>query len=74
MSTERRPLRVRSTADEPAAAGDRLVPDVESWQRAADRGAEAQIGAEAALARRVEAATLPEALRDELVDTIIRMV
>ena len=33
---------VRSSADEPAAANDRIVPAVDAWQRAADRGAAAR--------------------------------
>jgi len=40
--------RVRSSADEPALAGERMVPAVEAWQEAADRGAAGQARADAA--------------------------
>jgi proteasome lid subunit RPN8/RPN11 len=67
---------VLSSADEPAVAGDdALVPEVEAWQRAADRGAAARIHAGGSGASRgagppwvPASARVPAPIREELVD------
>lgn len=70
--------RVLSSADEPAVAGDGVVPGVESWQQAADSGAAAR--ASTSTSARLAggrppgppwtpaSAALPRALREELID------
>jgi len=67
---------VLSSADEPAVAGDdALVPEVEAWQRAADRGAAARIHAGGSGASRgagppwvPASARVPAPIRDDLID------
>jgi proteasome lid subunit RPN8/RPN11 len=69
MRTEGLAARVRAANDEPAAAGDRVVPDVGSWQRAADSGAAARGHATADRAPgAITTAVLPEALSGEVID------
>ena len=65
-AAERAP-EVRSSADEPAVVHDSdVVPDVSSWQRAADSAATAGRGRGAPWVP--ASAALPLAIRDELVD------
>jgi [CysO sulfur-carrier protein]-S-L-cysteine hydrolase len=65
--------RVRSSADEPAVAGDAVVPGVESWQEAADSGAAAATPGLAGARPpgppwTPASAALPRPLRGELID------
>jgi proteasome lid subunit RPN8/RPN11 len=63
---------VRSSDDEPAVLGDALVPDVPSWQHAADRGATssavASTGSVAGRDATVPSATIPAEVRQDIVD------
>jgi proteasome lid subunit RPN8/RPN11 len=62
---------VHSSDDEPAVLGDALVPDVPSWQHAADQGAARSAAASAGpavTAAPVSPATIPDAVRQDVVD------
>lgn len=60
--------RVRATGDEPAAAGDAVVPEVGAWQAAADAGAARRAVARAAAPPFVPPfARIPRALLDAFV-------
>jgi proteasome lid subunit RPN8/RPN11 len=59
---------VRSSDDEPAIVGDRVVPDVASWQAAADSGAAAQDRTEPGVRGASATAQVSDDLRDEIVD------